>query len=80
MGWEMLLVWVSGKVDEQLRLKVEYLAAENRILRSQVPGPPRLTDKQRVTLATLGKKLRKDALEEIASIVMPETILRWHRE
>jgi hypothetical protein len=34
VGWEQLLAWVSGKVDEQLRPKVEYLVAENRILRS----------------------------------------------
>jgi hypothetical protein len=32
MGWDKLLAWVSGKVEEQLRLKVKYLAAENRIL------------------------------------------------
>jgi hypothetical protein len=33
IGWEQLLASVSGKVDEQLRLKVEYLAAENHISR-----------------------------------------------
>jgi hypothetical protein len=80
MGWEQLLGWVSGKVDEQLRLKVEYLAAENRILRDQIPGRLRLTDGQRITLATIGAKLGKAALEQIASIVTPETILGWHRK
>ncbi|MDP9174560.1 MAG: integrase core domain-containing protein [Planctomycetota bacterium] len=80
MGWEQLLAWVSGKVDEQLRLKVEYLAAENRILRDQIPGRPRLTDSQRITLATIGKKLGREALEGVACIVMPETILGWHRK
>lgn len=39
MGWERLLVWVTGRVDEQLRLKVEYFATENRILRGQVRTP-----------------------------------------
>jgi hypothetical protein len=80
MGWEQLLAWVSGKVDEQLRLKVEYLAAENRILRDQIEGRPRLTDGQRITLATIGKKLGREAPEAVACIVAPETILRWHRE
>jgi putative transposase len=80
MGWEQLLAWVSGKVDEQLRLKVEYLAAENRILREQLPRRPRLTDGQRITLAELGIKLGRKALESIACIVTPDTILRWHRE
>ncbi|MDP9175380.1 MAG: hypothetical protein M3O30_16180 [Planctomycetota bacterium] len=80
MGWEQLLAWVSGKVDEQLRLKVEYLAAENSILRDQIPGRPRLTDGQRITLATIGMKLGREALEAVACIVTPETILGWHRK
>ena len=43
MAWDQMLAWVTGRVDGQLRLKVEYLAAENRILRDQIPGRPRLT-------------------------------------
>jgi transposase len=39
-----------------------------------------LSDSQRVTLATIGKKLGTKALGDIASIVTPETILRWHRQ
>ena len=80
MGWEQLLAWVSGKVDEQLRLRIEYLVAENRILRSQLDVRVRLNDEQRITLATIGKKLGRAALEQIASIVTPETILGWHRK
>ena len=80
MAWEQMLAWVTGRVDERLRLKVEYLAAENRILRDQIPSRPRLTDGQRVTLATIGQKLGREALEVVASIVTPETILRWHRD
>ncbi|GIW76468.1 MAG: hypothetical protein KatS3mg104_1531 [Phycisphaerae bacterium] len=80
MGWERLLAWVTGRVDEQLRLRVEYLVAENRILRGQVDGRLRLTDDERITLATIGKKMGKAALEQIASIVTPETILAWHRK
>jgi hypothetical protein len=80
MGWEQLLAWVSGNVDESLRLKIEYLVMENRILRDQIHGRPRLTDRQRISLATIGKKLGREALEAVACIVTPETILRWHRE
>src|SRR5262249_45988595 len=80
MGWEKLLTFVSGRIDEELRLKVEYLVAENRILRSQIEGRLRLTDEQRMTLATIGKKLGRAALEQVASIVTPETILGWHRK
>jgi putative transposase len=31
-------------------------------------------------LAEIGRKLGKRALEEVASIVKPETILAWHRK
>ena len=79
MGWEHLLAWVSGRIDRELQLKIEYLIAENRILRDQIPKRPRFTDAQRTTLATLGAKLGRNALEQVASIVTPETILRWHR-
>jgi transposase InsO family protein len=80
MGWETLLTSVAGKIDQELQLKVEYLLAENRILRDQIAGRPRFTDAQRITLATIGARLGKTALEKIASIVTPETILRWHRK
>ena len=54
--------------------------AENRILRNQIYGGLRLTDGERRTLAEIGKQLGKRALEEVASIVRPETILGWHRK
>jgi hypothetical protein len=33
---------------------------------------------ERKTLAEIGKKLGKHVLEEIATIVKPDTILLWH--
>jgi putative transposase len=33
-----LLAYVSGAVNQELLLRNEYLAAENRILRSQIKG------------------------------------------
>jgi hypothetical protein len=33
-----------------------------------------------MTLAEMGRKPGKKALEEVASIVKPETILAWHRK
>ena len=35
---------------------------------------------QRKTLAEIGKKLGRQTLEEVASIVKPDTILAWHRK
>ena len=53
---------------------------ENRILRNQITGRMRLTDGERTTLAEIGYKLGKQALQEVATIVKPDTILGWHRK
>jgi putative transposase len=80
MDWTQLLVYISGSVEEELLLRIEYLVAENRILRDQIKGRVKLRDTERQTLAAIGKKLSKQALEEVASIVKPDTILAWHRK
>jgi transposase InsO family protein len=80
MDWKQLLVYISGSVEEELLLRIEYLVAENRILRDQVTGRMQLTDAERRTLAEIGKKLSRQALEEVATIVKPDTILAWHRK
>ncbi len=80
MDWKHLLVYITGSVEEELLLRNDYLVAENRILRDQLQGRLQLTDAERKTLAESGKKLSKQALEEVASIVKPDTILAWHRK
>ena len=75
-----MLAYITGSVDQELLLRNEYLVAENRILKGQVEGRLRLTDPERITLAEIGKRLGRKALEEVAQIVRPETILGWHRE
>jgi len=80
MDWKTLLASISGSVDEELLLRNEFLATENRILRDQIKGRVQLSDAERQTLAEIGKKLGKKALEEVAHIVKPETILAWHRK
>jgi len=52
--------------------------AENRILRNQIWGRIRLTDPERISLASAAKRLGRKALE-VVQIVRPETILTWHR-
>ena len=80
MGWKQLLTYITGSVDQELLCRNEYLAAENRILRAQLQGRVRLTDGDRRTLAEIGKRLGKQALAEVATIVTPDTILAWHRK
>jgi len=79
MDWKRLLAYITGSVDQELLLRNEYHTAENRILRNQIRGRLRLSDGDRRTLAEIGKQLGKKALEEVANIVRPETILGWHR-
>jgi putative transposase len=80
MDWKTLLAYISGSVDAELLLRNEYLVTENRILRDQIKGRLHLSDAERQTLAEIGKKLGKQALEEVVSIVKPDTILAWHRK
>jgi transposase InsO family protein len=80
MDWKRLLAYITGSVDRELLTRNEYLAEENRILRKQVKGRLRLSDAERMTLAKIGQRLGRKALEEVAQIVRPETILAWHRK
>ena len=38
MEWARILAYITGTVDQELLLRNEYLAAENRILRGQLKG------------------------------------------
>jgi putative transposase len=59
---------------------VAYLIEENRILRGHVRGRIRLTDEERRRLAGHGHRLGRRRLREVATIVTPDTILRWHQQ
>ena len=80
MDWKTLLVYITGTVDQELLLRNEYLVTENRLLRTQLKGRVRLSDGERKTLAAIGHTLGKQALQEVATIVKPDTMLRWHRQ
>jgi putative transposase len=80
MDWKHLLAYITGTVDQQLLVRNEYLVTEDRILRNQIKGRVRLNDGERKTLAEIGQKLGKQALEEVAHLVKPDTILAWHRK
>src|SRR3954454_6765927 len=75
-----LLAYVTGMVNQQLLLQNQYLIAENRILRSHLSARLRLTDPQRATLAAIAKRLGGQALEQVALVAKPETILGWYRK
>jgi transposase len=75
-----LLVLFAGFVNREQAKVVDYLREENRVLREPLGGRRlRLTDEQRARLAVKAKALGRSVLEALASIVTPDTLLRWHR-
>ena len=73
MDWARILAYIIGTVDQELLLRNEYLAAENRILKAQLQGRLRLSDAERVTLGEIGHRLGRKALGEVAT-------LGWYRK
>jgi hypothetical protein len=61
MLWARMLAYISGTVDQELLLRNEYLAAENRILRAQVQGRLLLSDAEKATLAEIAYRLGRKA-------------------
>ena len=78
--WHLLVAIVAGAVNREQQQVIEYLRTENQVLREKL-GKKRvlLNDDQRRRLAVKGKILGRKALQSIATIVTPDTILRWHR-
>jgi putative transposase len=79
MEWTRILAYITGTVDQELLLRNEYLAAENRILKAKLQGRLRLSDAERVTLGEIGHRLGRKALGEVATTALPDTILGWYR-
>ena len=80
MVWAQLLAYVTGTVDQELLLRNEYLAAENRILKAQIKGRLLLSQEEKATLAEIAHRLGRRALEEVAGAAQPDTILGWYRK
>lgn len=78
---QFLVLTMAGWLQRRQANAIDYLRAENRVLRERL-GPSRLrfTDAERRLLAEKGHRLGRQALDEIASLARPETILRWYRE
>ena len=78
--WQLLSVIIAGILGERQQQIIDYLKEENRIPPDQIGNRRlRLNDDDRRRLAAKGKALGRKLLGEICCIVMPETILQWHR-
>src|SRR5487761_2147870 len=67
-------------LERQAAAQIEYLKAENRLLRARL-GRRRLvfTDPERRTLAVLAKEIGSKVLRDLDPLVSPATLMRWHR-
>ena len=76
-NWARLLAYVTGLVNQELLLQNEYLAAENRILWRHLPARLRLSDPERCTLAEIGKRMVRKALDQVACVVRINAMTAW---
>ena len=77
---QLLLFTVSGWVNRHQHDVIAYLVEENRVLKERRGGRKlRLTDDQRHRLAAKAKRRGRRALDAVATLVTPDTLMRWHR-
>jgi len=75
-----LLMIAGGSVHRHQLIVIEFLQAENRLLKDRLRGRRiRFTDAERALLARKAKAVGRKALLELDTIVSPDTLLRWHR-
>ena len=74
-----LLVFLASLTQQELARQVVFLQAENRILRSRLPGRVIATPSEKSRLIKLGRDLGVK-LRELISIVSYSTFRRWIRE
>jgi putative transposase len=75
-----LLMIAAGWVHRHQLIVIEFLQAENRLLKDRLRGRClRFTDAERALLARKAKAVGRKALFELDTIVSPDTLLRWHR-
>ncbi len=77
---QLLILIIAGWVNRGQQDVIEYLQTENRVLREQLGGRRlRFTDGQRRRLAAKAKRLGRNRLFGITTLVTPDTLLRWYR-
>jgi transposase InsO family protein len=78
--WQLLMAILVGWVNRQQQEVIDYLRTENQVLKEKLgPGRILLSDDQRRRLAVKAKVLGRKLLQEIGTLVTPDTLLRWHR-
>jgi len=82
-AWFVFGVSIAAWMNRQQDKALQYILAENRILKEQLRargGRIRFTDEQRRLLAARAKEIGRAALRKLDTLVTPDTLLRWHRQ
>ncbi len=78
--WQLMLMILAGWMSRRQRQLIDYLRAENQVLREQLGGRRLLlNDRQRRLLAVKAKALCRKLLDQVGTVFTPDTLLRWHR-
>jgi hypothetical protein len=78
---QMLFLMFAGWVNRHQLDVIKYLQDENRVLKERMGGRRlRFTDAERRRLARKAQALGRKVLNELETLVTPDTLLRWYRE
>ncbi|MEA2079387.1 MAG: integrase core domain-containing protein [Pseudomonadota bacterium] len=79
--FHLLVIALVGWLNRHQQAIIDYLIEENRVLKEQIEGQRlRFTDDQRIRLAVKAKVLGRRLLDELETLVTPDTLLTWHRK
>ena len=76
-----LLLFVSSWAHRRQLVAIEFLQAENKLLKERLRGKRiRFTDAERALLARKAKTVGHKTLLTLDTLVSPDTLMRWHRQ
>ena len=77
---QILLLMFSGWINRQQLQVIEYLQAENRLLKARLGNQRlRFSDAERCWLARKAHAIGRRALSDLEPLVTPDTLLKWYR-
>ena len=78
--FHFVVLALAAWLNREQQAAIEYLQEENRLLRQRL-GPKRLrfTDRERVRLGRLARRVGRKRLRRLSTLASPETLLRWYR-
>jgi hypothetical protein len=76
-----LLIALAGWLSRRQQTVMDYRIAENRVLKEQLEGRRlRFADEQRIRLGVKSKVQGRRALDQLETLVKPDTLFAWHRK